>query len=242
MIMDDFFDDRIDKYLKGEMSAKESLLFEQEALNNSELRKEIELRYLIKRSLIDRQRKLHTTGQWESKKRNRLVKFATFFSIAAILVAAFLFIRPESSVDFLYNNTLVASVESDNQEQSSHQNQPACTTVNIKSSQVVAQVKKTISEGREEDAVATINQLERENVILTVSNITDRCLMTNQTMASEDVDLLNKNSYELQWLKILSLINIGRKKEAIASLKGFIIIDGIHQEKADSLLKTLDTE
>ena len=43
----------IDRYLRKEMSPEESLNFEQEALNNPELRKEVELTYRIKRSLTD---------------------------------------------------------------------------------------------------------------------------------------------------------------------------------------------
>ena len=59
----------IDKYLRKEMSPEESLNFEQEALNNPELRKEIELTYRIKRSLTDRKQKLYKTAQWERKKK-----------------------------------------------------------------------------------------------------------------------------------------------------------------------------
>lgn len=66
--MDERIFDLIDKYLRKEMSPEESLNFEQDALNNPELRKEIELTYRIKRSLTDRQQKLHKTTQWERKK------------------------------------------------------------------------------------------------------------------------------------------------------------------------------
>lgn len=97
----------IDKYLRNEMSPKEKLNFEQEALNNLGLRKEIELTYRIKRSLTDRKQKLHKTAQWERKKKYRIACYAVIMSVAAMLIVGHFMARPviESAPD----NNLVAS-------------------------------------------------------------------------------------------------------------------------------------
>ena len=228
--MDEFYADKIDRYLRGEMSREEGLLFEQEALNNPDLRKEIELSYLIKRSLIDRKNKLHVTSQWEKKKRNRVISFTAISSIAAVLVIGFLFLRPSSDTVISINNDLVASVEDVNQEQFS-----------VTSRQAVTQVKKSISEGKEEEAVATIDQLESGKIIPTVSNIPEVNLMSH-TKVSDDKNTFAQDVYELHWIKICSLIKIGRKDEAKKALESFVLLEGIYKEKADSLLKTLTDE
>ncbi len=69
--MDEKYLELIDKYLRNEMPPKEKLNFEQEALNNPELRKEIELTYRIKRSLTDR--KQNFTKQLNGKERRNIV-------------------------------------------------------------------------------------------------------------------------------------------------------------------------
>lgn len=228
--MDDIYADKIDRYLRGEMTGEESLLFEQEALNNSDLRKEIELTYLIKRSLIDRKNKLYATSYWEKKKRNRLIRFTAISSIAAVLVVGILFFHRSVDVGTSTNTDLVASVENENQI-------PVCVT----SSKVMEQVKKSIKEGREEEAVVTINQLESEKKIPAVINISEMNMMSN-TKASEEDNTFAKDAYELHWIKICSLIKIGRKDEAKKALESYVLLEGIYQEKADSLLKSLTDE
>lgn len=49
--MDERINDKIDRYLRKEMSSEETLLFEQEILNDEELRKEVEVSILIRKSL-----------------------------------------------------------------------------------------------------------------------------------------------------------------------------------------------
>ena len=105
----------IDKYLRKEMSPEESLNFEQEALNNPELRKEIELTYRIKRSLTDRKQKLHKTAQWERKKKYSIVRYATAItSVAAMLVVGFFLTKPvieNAASDNLVASTTIESPE-----------------------------------------------------------------------------------------------------------------------------------
>lgn len=216
----------IDKYLRNEMSPKEKLNFEQEALNNPELRKEIELTYRIKRSLTDRKQKLHKTAQWERKKKYRIACYAVIMSVAAMLIVGHFMARPviESAPD----NNLVASATMESPE-----------VLKEKSGEAIVSARKSISEGKEEVAIAEVTKLEEQKVIPSLNDVSDGEYVMSHTLEIEDVDVLSKDAYELHWLKIQSLIAIGRKTEAMELLKSFVTVDGKYKATADSLLNSL---
>lgn len=68
--MDERINDKIDRYLRKEMSSEETLLFEQEILNDEELRKEVEVSILIRKSLAGRAEKLRTMNRWKNRRKN----------------------------------------------------------------------------------------------------------------------------------------------------------------------------
>ena len=217
----------IDKYLRREMTPEERLNFEQEALNNPELRRETELTYRIKRSLADRQQKLHRTAHCEIKKNYKLAGAATTASIAAVLAVGFFLTKPAQTTEV--NSEIIAANTSVN----------APETLKKKSEEAIVTVKKSISEGKEEVAIAEVTKLEDENIIPTLSDISAGKFVVSQPMEVEDADVLSKDAYELHWLKIRSLIAIGKKEEAIQLLMSFVQIEGIHKAAADSLLQKM---
>lgn len=83
--MNDSIQDRIDRYLRKEMTPEESLNFEQDTLNNDELRKELGLTLLVRKSLASRQLKLDMTAHWKKQRKVRIVNVVTITSIAALL-------------------------------------------------------------------------------------------------------------------------------------------------------------
>lgn len=217
----------IDKYLRREMTPEERLNFEQEALNNPELRRETELTYRIKRSLADRQRKLHRTAHCEIKKKYKIAGAATAASIAAVLAVGFFLTKPAQITEV--NSEIIAANTSVN----------APETLKKKSEEAIVTVKKSISEGKEEVAIAEVTKLEDENIIPTLSDVSAGKFVVSQPMEVEDADVLSKDAYELHWLKIRSLIAIGKKEEAIQLLMSFVQIEGIHKAAADSLLQKM---
>lgn len=221
--MDDTIYELIDKYLKREMSAGESLNFEQEALNNPELRREIELTYRIKRSLIDRQQKLYKTSHWESRRRYKLAGFATIMSVAAVLAIGLFLIKPTLDTDMDNNVVAVANVNT-------------ARKLTEESEEAIAYAKKSISEGKDEIAIAEVTRLEEERVIPTLNDISDGQFIMSHTLEAKDADLLSRDAYELHWIKIQSLITLGKSEEAINDLENFVLIEGIYQHSADSLL------
>ena len=217
----------IDKYLRREMTPEERLNFEQEALNNPELRRETELTYRIKRSLADRQQKLHRTAHCEIKKKYKIAGAATAASIAAVLAVGFFLTKPAQITEV--NSEIIAANTSVNVPE----------TLKKKSEEAIVTVKKSISEGKEEVAIAEVTKLEDENIIPTLSDVSAGKFVVSQPMEVEDADVLSKDAYELHWLKIRSLIAIGKKKEAIQLLMSFVQIEGIHKAAADSLLQKM---
>lgn len=225
--MEDRMHERIDRYLRKEMSAEESLLFEQEALNNSDLRREIELTYRIKRRLVDRQQKLFRTAHWERKRRIKHVCFATMTSVAAILVVGFFLNRPMTGTS--EKSELLASANISTSQEMKEMGAEA-----------VVSVKRSISQGKEEVAIAEVTRLEKQDVIPTLSEVSDGKFIMNHTLVSADADALSKNAYELHWLRIKSLITIGRKQQAVELLRSFVLVEGKYKVAADSLLREMD--
>lgn len=217
----------IDKYLRREMTPEERLNFEQEALNNPELRRETELTYRIKRSLANRQQKLHRTAHCEIKKKYKIAGAATAASIAAVLAVGFFLTKPAQITEV--NSEIIAANTSVN----------APETLKKKSEEAIVTVKKSISEGKEEVAIAEVTKLEDENIIPTLSDVSAGKFVVSHHMETEDADVLSQDAYELHWLKIRSLIAIGKKEEAIQLLMSFVQIEGIHKAAADSLLQKM---
>lgn len=213
----------IDKYLCKEMSAEECLNFEQEALNNLELRKEIELTYRIKRSLTDRQRKLYKTAHWENKKKYKLAIFATVTSIAAMLVVGSFLTKSMPEASFNSNPIGLATVNTTHELKEMGEG-----TIDV--------VKKSLAEGKEEVVIAEVTRLEEQNVIPSLNDVSGGRFVMSHTLKTEDADILSKDAYELHWLKIKSLITIGKKEEALELLKSFVKIEGKYKAAADSIL------
>lgn len=224
--MDERILELIDRYLRNEMSPEESLVFEQEALNNPELRKEVELTYRIKRSLTDRKQKLHKTAQWERKKKYRIARYATITSVAAMLITGYFLNKPVT--DSGASEKMVASASIESPE-----------ILKEKSGEAIVSVKRSISEGDEEVAIAEVAKLEEQNVIPTLDDVSAGRYVMSHTLDSDDADILCKDAYELHWLKIQSLVTIGKKTEAIKLLKTFVTVEGKYKTSADSLLNSM---
>lgn len=221
--------DRIDRYLRKEMSPEESLNFEQEALNDSELLEEVDLSYRVKRSLADRQQKLYVTSKWANRQRNRIIQFSSIISIAAmLLIGLFIWFPLEEGQK---DEPLLAVVDDASDE-----------SIQIESKQIIRSVKKSIEEGEEEKAIEKVEQLEQMRVIPTLDAVSAGGVIVGNLLANERNDTLTlyEDAYELHWLKICALVKMGKKEEVKEKLASFILIEGKYKQKADSLLQTLN--
>lgn len=228
-MMDEQKLDRIDRYLRGEMSDKESLLFEQEALNDEHLRKETELTYSIKRRLADRQSKLRQTNSWRKSRQKNFFQIGGFLTAAAVLAVGI----------FIWMPSKTSPVD---QPQLAHYDvhDVNAATTPLSENKRIAKVEKTVREGRHQEALKEIKEIEEEQALPSINAI----IMTERTvdvrMASYTPDDKVMEAYELNWLRIQSMTKVGMAEEAKILLKNFVQINGIHQTAADSLLREIE--
>ena len=182
--------------------------------------------YRIKRSLTDRQQKLRKTAQWERKKKYRIVRYTTITSVAAMLIVGFFLAQPLT--DNVSRDNLVVSATNESPE-----------ILKEKSGEAILAVKKSISEGNEEVAIAEVTKLEEQNIIPTLNEVSAGRYIMSRTLDTDDANILSKDAYELHWLKIQSLMKVGKKTEALELLKSFVTVEGKYKAAADSLLNSM---
>ena len=226
--MDERIQDRIDRYLRKEMSQEENINFEQEALNNDELRKELGLSLLVRKSLASRQQKLNLTNRWKHRGKAKLMSFVLITSIAALLVIGVVVLKPTNSSTL--NKEMVA------------QNKASETLATIEKQEKVAETMKNVrNKTNDKEIVETIEELEKQNDIPTISDVSDAQYMSSKQQKDSNEDInLNIKVYELYWMKIRSLLRMGRKEEALTLLKQFVLLEGSHKAQADSILKEFE--
>ena len=225
--MDEKLHYQIDSYVRNEMTQDERIAFEQEALNDENLRREIALTMLIKKLLGDRKRKLMMIKGWKAKKRARVIKAVSVASIAAVAMLAIAVIRPDDAP--VLSHEVVAQ-----------QPKPAPTSDMEKQKKASEAMTKVRQKGNDKEVVDMVDDLENGKDIPSVIEMQAAKFM-NVKATDENMDehQLQMKAYELYWLKICSLIRMGKKDEAIALLKDFIKIKGTYQEQADSLLSEM---
>lgn len=222
--MDEITLQRIDKYLRKEMSSTEKIYFEQEMLNNEELRKEVEVTFLLKKSLDDRQRKLLQVKRWTNKRRNLSLKILSVISVAAILVLAFIINIPENQ-QYAANDVVAKNEKVVRTQQ--------------KAQKVIQSMRHSMEKGNDSEAMQVLDDWEASPEKITMNQLT--CDDSQAVVLSQsEKETLKKDIYELQWLKICLLVKQGEKNEALSLLKSFVSMEGRYKENADSLLKSLE--
>lgn len=149
-------------------------------------------------------------------------------SIAALLVIGVVVLKPTNSSTL--NKEMVA------------QNKASETLATIEKQEKVAETMKNVrNKTNDKEIVETIEELEKQNDIPTISDVSDAQYMSSkqQKESNEDINL-NIKVYELYWMKIRSLLRMGRKEEALTLLKQFVLLEGSHKVQADSILKEFE--
>lgn len=224
--MDERINDKIDRYLQKEMSSEETLLFEQEILNDEELRKEVEVSILIRKSLASRAEKLRTMNRWKNRRKNRIIKSTSIVTIAAIFVVGFILFKPTTTSTDSHKMVAVQT-----KSKSKHLVIPR---------NEVNRVKEKVRDAKnDKEVVEAIDELDKRSDIPSISMDISGNYMSHETTDTEEERNLKLDIYELQWKKITTLIRMGKNKEAVSLLKHFVTIQGKYQEQADSILDEL---
>ena len=225
MSMDERINDKIDRYLRKEMSSEETLLFEQEILNDEDLRKEVEVSFLIRKSLAGRVEKLRIMNRWRNRRKNRIIKSSFIVSIAALFVIAFFLFKPTATSTDSHRMVAVQT-----KSKSEHLEIPRNEVNRVK--------EKVRYAKNDKEVVEAVDELDKSSDIPSISMDLSGNYMSHKTTDTEERNL-KLDIYELQWKKITSLVRMGKNKEAISLLKHFVTIQGKYQEQADSILDKL---
>lgn len=211
--MDNIAQDRIDSYIRGEMTSAERNMFITELSSNPELRKEHELTKMIANGISDRAKKKEQILAWKKKNSSRKIIYlsSAITSIAAMLVVGF----------FLFRNTPEASAPITMDSVASFDRYTAYSEISM-----------LIEKKDYTRALAYIEKAESTSVNTDSST-------ENQFMANNDS--IRTNLYELKWLKAQVLVGLDRTNEAKSILKGIKNIEGKFHDDIDSLLKKLQT-
>lgn len=204
--------DRIDSYIRGEMTADERSMFASELSSNSELRKEFELTRKIANSISDRTKKKEQIQAWKKKKNlTRLYMFSAITSIAAMLIVGF----------FLFINTPNSSSPN--------------TIGNVNSANRYTAYSEITMLIETEDYARALAYIEKAES----ASVKTDSVMRNQFMANNDS--INTNLYELKWLKAQVLVGLDRTNEAKSILNEILNVEGKFHDDIDSLLNKLQT-
>lgn len=223
--MDERINDKIDRYLCKEMSSEETLLFEQEILNDEDLRKEVEVSFLIRKSLAGRVEKLRIMNRWRNRRKDRIIKSSFIVSIAALFVIAFFLFKPTATSTDSHRMVAVQT-----KSKSEHLEIPRNEVNRVK--------EKVRYAKNDKEVVETVGELDKSSDIPSISMDFSGNYMSHKTTDTEERNL-KLDIYELQWKKITSLVRMGKNKEAVSLLKHFVTIQGKYQEQADSILDKL---
>ena len=209
--MDNMMQDRIDSYIRGEMTAAERSMFSSELSTNPELRKEFELTRRIANSISDRAKKKEQIQAWKNKNSSHRTIYITsaITSIAAMLVVGFFLFRnaPEGPAPI----ALDSATSSDRYT-------------------AYSEISMLIEKEDYTRALAYIEKAE-SSAVNTKSN------SENQIIASNDS--ISANLYELKWLKVQVFVGLDRTEEAKSLLQEIKNIEGKYHNEIDSVWNEL---
>ena len=205
--MDNMMQDRIDSYIRGEMTAAERSMFTSELSTNTELRKEFEITRSIANGISDRAKKKEQIQAWKKKNSSHKTIYmsSAFTSIAAMLVVGFFLFRnaPEGLAPIAMDST------------TSSDRYTAYSEISI-----------LIEKGDYTRALAYIEKVESSTLRTNANSV-------NQMM--EINDSISENLYELKWLKAQVLVELDRTDEAKSVLQEIKNFEGKYHNEIDSL-------
>lgn len=209
--MDNMMQDRIDSYIRGEMTTAERSMFTSELSTNPELRKEFELTRRIANCISDRAKKKEQIQAWKKKNSSHRTIYmsSAITSIAAMLVVGFFLFRnaPEGSAPIAMDSVTFSDRYT-----------------------AYSEISMLIEKEDYTRALAYIEKAENSAVSTNSSS-------ENQIMASNDS--ISANLYELKWLKAQVFVGLDRTEDAKSVLQEIKSIEGKYHHEIDSLWNEL---
>lgn len=239
--------DRIDAYLRGEMTHDERRSFESDIKSDANLLNEYLETKAISNALADRQKKLSQMAEWDSEEKlkirterhKRILRRCTLWtSVAACVAIGFFVVKPTilstKSIDtFVMPN--FAQVEPKNEHNSG------------------IDVLDSLINGRDYDNALAFADLlidenrQRLNQINSAHTLKDSEYEIYKYNESDSVSsiesdihvIYEQRLYMIEWRRINLLLALGKEDECKREIIEFIKKDGIYKLQADSLLNSI---
>ena len=232
-------EDRINAYLRHEMSQSERVAFEKDLKSDESLRHDYELTCRIKEALSLRKDMMHKLNQWEEeeaknekqdnynvKKRFMLRHWMIGLSVAACIAGAIIVLRPLFFPDY---------------------------SKEIRFSSMPSQIASA-SKQSSSLSITTLDSLiatkEYSQALIMVDSISDMYKGDISTTGRQDSiygtgtdsQQMLDSIYQLEWRRIQILNGLDRRNETLDLLKPFREHDGMFKSSADSLYHVLIAE
>lgn len=238
------FQEKIDDYVLGKMSAEDRDKFEKEVSQDIEKQEQLKLTQNVSTAIKSRNEKLAMMQKWEQEriasKRKIMAWTSSAVGIAAVLlVGVFLFVPKEDDKDLSLFSPIEIGVEYPAKSIEYIGN----TIKNQESDEngiFLHQIKRMINDKEYEKAMSLIDEIRdslknRERLLRDTISVKSKEKLNDFTELSN----IEKSIYELQWLEIEAYIGLNDVESAIVLLKEFRKEEGKYKIQADSLLNVL---
>lgn len=210
--------DKIDKYLTSEMSDNEMAIFESELSNDLKLKEDLEFVKSLKSELKDRNEKIRLIKGIKAKQKRNVSFAISTVSIAAAIVLGFIIVSPQLNtyspqLDMGYYDSYRASGD-------------------------ITNIASLINNKEYKTAMQAIEQ-EEASIIQEIEVITQNSSENDSVRVKYELELAQKDQYEISWLKANALIGLKENQKAIEILNKLSQKSGAHKEDAITLFKKI---
>ena len=210
--------DKIDKYITSEMSDNEMAIFESELSNDLKLKEDLEFVKSLKSELKDRNEKIRLIKGIKAKQKRNVSFAISTVSIAAAIVLGFIIVSPQLNtyspqLDMGYYDSYRASGD-------------------------ITNIASLINNKEYKTAMQAIEQ-EEASIIQEIEVITQNSSENDSVRVKYELELAQKDQYEISWLKANALIGLKENQKAIEILNKLSQKSGAHKEDAITLLKKI---
>lgn len=238
------FQEKIDDYVLGKMSAEDRDKFEKEVSQDIEKQEQLKLTQNVSTAIKSRNKKLAMMQEWEQKgtgsNRKIMAWASSAIGVAAVFaIGFFLFVPKEDDKDL----SLFSSVEIGSGypvKSIEHIGNAIKDQKSDKNGIFLYQIKRMINDKEYEKAISLIDEI-RDSLKNREKLLRDTISVKSEERLNDFSELSNieKSIYELQWLEIEAYIGLNDVESAIVLLKEFRKEEGKYKIQADSLLNVL---
>lgn len=226
--------DRIDAYLRGEMTSDERLEFEKDKDADAVLCQEYLETKAIADALADRKEKLAQMARWDKEEELRLKlqgrkmlirRWTIGCSAAACLAVGFFAVRPLflTTTSVPDNDFVMPDFSQETYYRGGNSD--------------IERLDSVISSRDYAKALAFTDSLINQTQ-LEIAQFEQRDSLTEKD--SYRKLQYENNLYDLEWRRVNLLLALNNKSEAMSILKEFVYKDGVYKTEADSIFKTLN--